>query len=149
MPAVDANVIPGENTLLQVEIGSTFVTIAEVTEIDGPEVLVEAIDSTAINTGLIISRPSKFPEPDKLTLKIWFDPNDTNTQILFVQDTTTPGTIQSYKLEFNDTKTTHATATFHGFTTSFKLNGMKAKSNLGADVEIKLRDLPVYAAGTP
>jgi hypothetical protein len=148
MPAVDANVIPGENTLLQVQIAATFTTIAQVTEIEGPEVLVEAIDSTAINTGLIITRPSRFPEPDTITLKIWFDPNDTNTQILFIQDTTAPGTIQSYKLQFNDGQTTKASAAFSGFTTSFKLNGMKVKSNLGADVEIKLRDLPVYTAGS-
>ena len=90
MPTVDAQVTPGEGTILSVEIATTMTPVAQVTEIDGPEVMVEAIDSTAMTTGLIISRPSLFPEPDKLTLKIWFDPSDTATHALFVTDYTTP-----------------------------------------------------------
>jgi hypothetical protein len=148
MPTVDALVIPGEGTILSVEIATTMTPVAQVTEIDGPEVMVEAIDSTAMTTGLIISRPSLFPEPDKLTLKIWFDPSDTATHKLFITDATAPGAIESYELKFNDTNTTPAKCTFHGFLTSFKLNGMKVKSNLGADIELKLTDLPVFTAGS-
>jgi hypothetical protein len=140
---------PGEGTLLQVSISSTFTTVAEVVEIDGPGVMVEAIDSTILTGPLIISRPSRFPEPDKLTVKIYFDPNDTITQALFVTDISTPKAIQAYKIVFNDQNTTHAIATFSGYITSFKLNGLKVKSNLGADVELQLTTLITFTAGTP
>ncbi len=148
MPTVDAVVIPGEGTILSVEIATTMTPIAQVVEIDGPEILVEAVDSTAMTTGLIITRPSLFPEPDKITMKVFFDPNDTATHELFVTDFTTPRTIRSYELAFNDSNTTHAKAAFHGFLTSFKLNNMKVKSNLGADIELKLTDLPVFTPGS-
>jgi hypothetical protein len=133
---------PGEGTLLQVSISS-------VVEIDGPGVMVEAIDKTTLAGPLIITRPSLFPEPDKLTLKLFFDPNDTVTQQLFVTDISTPKAVQAYKLVFNDQNTTHAIATFSGFIVSFKLNGLKVKSNLGADIEIQQTTLITFTAGTP
>lgn len=149
MPTVDDGVVvPGEGTILSVMVATTMTPVAEVTEIDGPEILVEAVDSTAMGTGLIITRPSLFPEPDKLTAKIWFNPSDVATHKLFVTDITTPGTIESWEIQFNDSNTTHAKAAFHGFLTSFKMNGAKVKSNIGADIEIKLTDIPVFTAGS-
>jgi len=151
MPTITPPTTAGEGTVLKVESDTTpgtFSTIAQVTEIDGPEVLVEAIDNTAMESGLITTRPSYFPEPDKLSLKVWFDPNDTDTHKNFVTDYTQPRTVRNYQLEFNDDNTTHAHATFHAYQTSFKLTGMKVKSNLEADVELKLTDLPVFTPGT-
>jgi hypothetical protein len=148
MPVVTPAIMPGEGTVLSVMIASTVTPIAQVYEIDGPEVLVEAIDTTDLTHGLIISRPSLFPEPDTVSLKVWFDPNDASTQKMFVTDVTTPGAIQAYTLQFNDKGTTHAKATFSGFTTSFKLNGAKVKSNIGADIEIKCTSLIVFTPGT-
>jgi hypothetical protein len=149
MPVVEAVAQPGEGTLLMVKIATVFTQCAQIVEIDGPEILVEAIDKTVLNSGLIISRPSLFPEPDKVTLKALFDPNDTDTQLLFVTDFTTPKLVRDYKIVFNDTNTTHATSTFSGFLTSFKLNGMKVKSNIGADIELKLTTIPIFTPGTP
>lgn len=151
MPAVIAQVQPGETTKLQVEdpaTPGTFIDVAEVTEIDGPEVLIEAVDATALNSGIVKTRPSYFPEPGKLTLKIWYDPQDTSSQPLFIVDFTTPHTIRSYKLQFNNETGTYATGAFHAFQTSFKLTGMKVKSNLEADIELQLVDLPVFTVGT-
>jgi hypothetical protein len=139
---------PGEGTVLAVSISASFVTIAEVVEIDGPGVMVEAIDNTILAGPLIISRPSLFPEPDKLTVKVFFDPNDTITQALFVTDISTPKAIEAYKITFNDQHVTHSFCTFSGFITSFKLNGMKVKSNLGADVEIQLTTLISFTVGS-
>lgn len=143
-----ANVIPGEGSYLQVAISSTQTTIAQIYEVDGPEILVEAIDKTALNSGLIITRPSKFPEPDKVSFKIWYDPNDTVTQELITTDIQAPGTIEAFQIVFNDSHGTHAMATFSGFFTSFKLNGMKVKSNIGADVEIKLTTILTITVGS-
>jgi hypothetical protein len=148
MTVVEASVQPGEGTLLQVSISASFVTVAQVYEVDGPTMLVEAIDRTALNTGLILKRPSKFPEPDKVSLKVWFDPSDNHTQLLFTGDANVPGTIEIYQLKINDQYTTHALIGFSAFLTSFKLNGMKVKSNLGADIELQLTSLIDFTPGT-
>jgi len=146
---VDASVQPGEGTLLQVSISSTFVTVAQVYEIDGPEEMVEAIDKTALNSGLIITRPSKFPEPGKLNLKIYYDPADTHTQQLFTNDITTPSNVQAYKISVNDQYMTHSTVGFSGFITSFKITGIKPKSsNLSADVEIQTTTVLTITPGS-
>jgi len=139
---------PGEGTILAVSISSTMTPIAQVVEIDGPAILVEAIDNSTVNGTLITTRPSRQAEPDKLTLKIWYDPNDTVTQALFYTDIATPKTVEAYQLTFNDQHATHAIATFSGFITSFKLNGMKTKSNLGADIELKLTTLLTITVGS-
>jgi hypothetical protein len=139
---------PGEGTLLQVKISTTFTTIAEVYDVDGPAVMVEAIDNSTVAGILITKRPSRQPEPDKMTVKVWFDPSDTITQALIVTDISAPATIELFQITFNDQYTTHALANFSGFFTSFKLNGMKNKSNLGADVEIQLTTLIVFTPGT-
>lgn len=148
MTVVEASVQAGEGTHLAIHIASAFVDVAQCYEIDGPEVLVEAIDKTALTSTLIITRPSKQPEPGKVTFKLWFDPSDTDTQQLLYSRATTPGTVDQFQLTFNDQYTTHALGTFHGFVTSFKMNGMKMKSNLGADLEVQMTDLPAFTGGT-
>lgn len=149
MPVTDASVQPGEGTLLMVKISAAYVKVAQVFEVDGPEWLVEAIDRTALDTGFILTRPSKFPEPGKISLKVWYDPNDTNTQAMFVTDATTPGAVQDYQLQVNDDNTTHATVGFSAFLTSFKITGVKPKSsNLEADIELQCTTLPVVTPGT-
>jgi hypothetical protein len=143
MPSVTDEVIPGEGTILSVQAGGSggsYTPIALVTEIDGPEVMVEAIDATSMETGLIITRPSRFPEPDKLTMKVWFN---ASSHAGLITDMTTPGPINGYQLTFNDSAS--STCTFTGFQTSFKLTGMKVKSNVEADVEIKLTSIPVFS----
>ena len=121
MTVVNAAVQPGEGTVLQVSISSTMTTVAQVYEIDGPEQLVETIDVTALSTGLILTRPSKFPEPGKVSIKVYYDPHDNNTQGLIVSDVQTPGLSRSWQIQVNDQHTTHATVAFTGFVTSFNV----------------------------
>jgi hypothetical protein len=149
MTVENANVLPGEGTLFQVEIASTYTTVAQVIEVTGPETMVAAIDKTVLTSTLIITRPSKLPNPDKCSLKIYFDGNDNNTQILITGDVTTPGTIRNFKIVFVDGDTTPQCVTFSGYFTSFKLNGLKVEENVGADVEIKPTTVFTFVPGTP
>lgn len=149
MTVVNASVQPGEGTVLQVTIATVLTPVAQCYEIDGPEQLVEAIDKTALNSGLIITRPSKFPEPGKLSIKIWYDPNDNVAQGLFVADITAPGTVEAFVIVVNDQHVTHSTIGFSGFLTSFKPTGMKPKSsNLSAEIEIQLTTILTIVAGS-
>jgi hypothetical protein len=148
MPAIVPSVQPGEGTKLEVMLATVLTPVAQVYEIDGPETLVEAIDISDLTKGIIVTRPSLFPEPDTVSIKVWFDPNDIATHKLFVTDVTTPGAVEAWTITFNDGNATHATATFSGFITSFKLNGAKLKSNIGADIEIKCTTLIVFNPGT-
>jgi hypothetical protein len=59
-----------------------------------------------------------------------------------------PGPIDDFMIVFNDDFTTHATAAFSGFYTSFKMNGMKNQENLGADLEIKVTTAVVITPGS-
>jgi hypothetical protein len=149
-----AYVQPGEGATLSV--GSTPAVVAGIVEIDGPAINVEAIDATVLAGPLILTRPSRFPEPDKLTLKIFFDPGDTVGQKLFITDVQLPGVAgalpllgsETWAIQFNDQHTTHGSCGFTGFVTKFGLNGMKKGSNLGADVEIQLTSLLTFTAGS-
>ena len=145
-----ANTIPGEGTIFQVKVSTVYTTIAQVTEVDGPEMLVAAIDKTNLLSALKLSRGSKLPDPSKVSIKILFDVNDTVSQNLIWGDlNSTPGTSRDFKIIFNDGDTTPSSATFSGFFTSGKLNGIKVEENLGMDVEMKPTTIITFTAGTP
>jgi hypothetical protein len=119
-------------------IAGTFVGVGNVYEIDGPGMKITVVDTTHLCSAIMTSRPGRIPDPDVISVKLWFDPNDTAMHGLILDRCQTPGPIDDFMIIFNDDFTTHATAAFSGFFTSFTFNGMKVNENLGADLEIKV-----------
>lgn len=138
---------PGEGTQFQVKIAGTFTTVGEVHEVTGPNVTVKAIPNACLTSTAMTTRPSKLPTPEKCTIKLWFDPNDTTGQGIFTGDVVTPGTIRDFKVIFVTGDVVPGNSTFSGFVTDFKPNGMKNEENVGADVDIQLTTVVTYTAG--
>jgi hypothetical protein len=142
-----ADTVPGEGTLLQIKIASVFTTIGNRVSIGGPASEVNAVDKTNLDSTLREYRPSQIPEAGRLSLSVFYDPNDSTHQIL-PSRVKTPGTIDDFKLIFNDGMGTPANETFSGFVTKFEKNGMEVDGNLGADVEIQLTTLVTSTEGS-
>jgi hypothetical protein len=141
---------PGEGTILMLKIASTFTEIAEVHEIDGPEMTVAAIAKTALTSPHKRYRSSRQPDPGTISLKLYFDPNDTtDVHQLLYSKVAQPNTVNDdFKLVFVDDMTVPAHALFSGFFTKFKLTGMTTEdANLEAECEIQLDSLPVFTEG--
>ncbi len=132
------NILPGEGTLLKMSLASTMTTIGQVTKIDGPEVMINAIPTAHLTSTVMITRPSKLPTPKSLTFTIWYDPNDTTMHKLIADRVKTPGTIDDFEIWFVDGNTTKAKAGFSGFFTKVKPGGMEDEQNISADCEVQL-----------
>ncbi len=141
-------IVAGEGTKLEMKITTTFVEIGLVYEIDGPGVKVTVVPTDHLTSTVMTTRPGKIPDPDTASIKIWMDPSDTAMHQVLIDRCNAPGTIDDFQITFNDDNTTHAKATFSGFFTGFKFNGMKNQENVGADLEIKLTTIVELTAGS-
>lgn len=139
---------PGEGVILQISIATVFTELALVTEFDGPAVMVAPVETTHLTSATHTYRPSKIPNPDKITGKMLFDPNDVSTQQLIVTRMTTSGLVDSFKIVFNDILTTHGTCAFSGFFTKLALTGIKVEENVEADFEIQITSALTFVAGS-
>lgn len=143
-----SNTIAGEGTLLQFK-NSTFVTVGRVEEIDGPEGKVTSVKKTHTASTIQEYRPGKKPDMGTLTFKFQLDPADTVHAILKGR-VDTPGTVDDWKLIYNDGQTTPASSTFSGFVTKYKQTGMGAdEKNLMGELEVQLTTVTTFVAGTP
>jgi antitoxin (DNA-binding transcriptional repressor) of toxin-antitoxin stability system len=137
MPAVTVTgnaVWPGEGTVLTMD----GAPVAMVVEIDGPDITVAACDDSNLTRALRVCRPSRLPAPGRMTLRVWYDPNDTAGNSLFTRDSSKPGPVRQYQLILtNPALAVTATAPFSAFVTSFRLTGARLKSNIGADIELQ------------
>lgn len=148
MPS-DSTPLAGEGVKLQISIASTFTDIANIVEIDGPELTVNAVKRTSMTDAYHKTRPSTKPELGKVTLKIQLTPNDTTTHSLLLGRAATPGTVDDWKIVFPDGQVVPAHVTFSGFVSKVKSTGMKAESEeqVTGEFEIQLTSVPVYTAG--
>lgn len=142
------NALPGEGTSLKIAIATVMTQIGLVTEIDGPSFDVAAVPTTHMLSPLHTNRPSQLPKPDKCSFKLWFDPNDATVQTLFIDRITNPGTVDDFRIDFNDGNTTRSNCTFSAFVTKFKIAGIKVEENISADIELMLTTIPVFTPGT-
>lgn len=146
-----SKILPGEGTTLQIKVAATFVTIGGVTEIDGPEVTLAAIKSTILNANRHGYRRSRLPDFGKLSIKGFFDPNDSaDVHQLLYSKLATPATDDvddQWKLVFNDGQVVPAHATFDGFLTKFKLSNEKIEENLMFESEIQVNTAFVFTEG--
>ncbi len=131
----------GQGTILKMTISASLTAIAQVTEIEGPEVTVPAIDKTNLSDVYKRWRPG-LPEPGKVSFKIQFDPADTTHQALSTAANTFPQPIVAWTITYN-TQSGTAHDSFTGFVSSYKKTGMNQEDNLTGELEIQMDSLPV------
>jgi hypothetical protein len=142
--------VPGEGTLLQhgTSGGSpTYTTITRRTVIDGPEMAIAAIEDTDLDASAHTYRPSQIQEGGTISLKIYYNPDDT-THLLLVGFMTPPTAIQNWRIVIPNDGTHKTNVVFTGIMTKFKVTGMEIEKNVEAEVEIKVSGLVAITAGS-
>jgi hypothetical protein len=131
--------IISKGTLLQVEdttTPGTYITIAFRTKIDGPEIKVDSVDETHLDSAMMESRPSDFADPGEISFTVNYDPAEA-THITLEDLARTPETV-NWRLVYNNKTNTRPHRQFAGYVTSFKPTGFEVGSRPTADLTIKL-----------
>jgi hypothetical protein len=141
--------LPGEGTLLQMKVSTTYTTIANVDEVDGFEISADAIDKFGLGDVLKKRRKSLMIDPGELSLKMRVDPNLALHQSIYDKTIASdPAADDDFKIIFKDGNTTPAFVTFTGFFTKYKLTGMKEGENVVVESTIQVNSVPDFTDGT-
>ena len=148
MPTVQ--VLPGEGTTLSfapitysggVPTVGTYGKVSNRTTIAGPDIGVNSVEKTTLDSTFHEYRPSQLPEPGEASLTIYFDPVAHSALLAMVLPQTTQGAnVVSWKLEFAPpvgSSTSAGSLTATGFINKFAVKGMEIDNNLSADITIK------------
>jgi hypothetical protein len=139
--------IPNEGTVLAISIASVFTDIGQVEEIGSFGVEVAEVETTHLTTTTHTYRPSRKPNPVKFTFTYQCTPSHTATHGLIQNRLNTPGTIDQFKVTFQDSFTTHGFVTFSGFFTRNATTGITDEENLTYEAEVQMTTIPTYTAG--
>jgi hypothetical protein len=126
----------GQGTILKMTISSTLTAIAQVLEIEGPEVDVGSKETTNLGNTVKTFR-AQLPDAGTVSLSIQYDPADTTHTALTTAVMSWPQAAVTWNIQFNTTAGTDK-AVFTAFLTKFKPKGMNSEDNLEADIELKL-----------
>jgi hypothetical protein len=121
----------GQGTILK----NASAAIAQVLEVDGPDVTVPAVDSSNLSSVVRAYRPG-LPDSGKLTFTIQYDPAGATHTALTTAISAFPQALVVWTLLFNTVGGADSAA-FSGFLTKFHPKGMNQDDNLEADVEIQ------------
>lgn len=132
--------IKGAGTLFQARISGTYTTIGQRTSISGPELSISTLEVTDLDSLAREYRPL-LPDSGKITMKAWYDPNDSTMTTL--QGWVLAPAVQQWKLVFNSSPARNAT--FDGFLTKFNLSGMEVDGYVEVDIEIQITGNVVFA----
>lgn len=143
-----ASVRPGEGTLLQLQISTTYTNIGRVLSVGGPKPKVPSIDTTVLTSTRREKRPSQIPDSGQCTVRIQYDPNDATVhQLLLTQ--MEAGTVSSWKVVYNTANTTtNANEVFSAFITDFTGNDKEVDTNVEADLTLEITGAITRTAGT-
>jgi len=131
----------GQGTVFKMTISSTLTAIAQVLDIDGPEVSVGVKDKT--NLGDTSKRKrAQLPDSGSVSLSIQYDPADTTHTFLTTTVNTWPQVNNACEIDFN-TSGSHK-ASFNAFIKKFKPKGMNEEDNLEADIELEIDGLVTW-----
>jgi hypothetical protein len=125
----------GLGTILQAKISGTFTTIGQRMEIDGPDNSVGTKETTDLDS-LAVERRATLPDGGELSIKVWFDPNDSTHATLAGWVSSPPAVTPSWKLIFPTTPT--KSYPFDGVLTGFKPGGMTPDGYITADLKIAI-----------
>jgi|SRR6516162_6489662 len=125
----------GQGTILKMTI-TTLTAIAQVVEIDGPDITVPSIDKT--NLADVIHRyRAGLPDSGKVTATIQYDPADATHVALTTAANQWPQAPVVWNQVFNTTGGPHMMA-YTAFLTKFHPKGMNSDDNLEADIEMQI-----------
>ncbi|WP_013627815.1 phage tail tube protein [Rubinisphaera brasiliensis] len=124
--------IPGEGTILKVDVSDTLTAIANVINVSGPDSSVPEVENTTISANSKQYRPGKIPEAGTIDCSIYFDPADSGHQALLTL-AKTPATV-SWQVTWSD----GSTLDWEGFLTSISFSGMEDESDLMADFSVRI-----------
>ena len=139
--------LPGLGTLLKLKIAGTFTTIGQRVSIEGPDAELGIRDTTHLDSQYKGKRPT-LPDLGKISLKVFYDPNDTTHQTARAKVFTPPSTPDLFQLAYADGLGTNAIDAFSGYIKKWTPNGMEVEETLGADVEIEITDAYTFTAGS-
>ena len=132
----------GQGTKLSATIAGTLTEIAQVTEIDGPEVTVGTTETTNL-ASVYKSWRAQLPDGGTVSFTIQYDPSGaTHTQIAnWVNGW--PQSLVPWQILFPTVAGTDK-VTFSAFVTKFKTKGMNENDNLEAECELKISGPTVW-----
>ena len=132
--------IKSKGTVLQLDIASTYTTIAQVTNVTAPDAEVETFDATHLGSGTGREKePTGFVEGGTVSLSLFFDPVETTHQAL--TDLITTPAVSDWKIIWSDSGSTEWD--FSGVLKSFTPTAELA-DGLKADVSIELDGIVSY-----
>lgn len=138
----------GLMTSLAIKVSSTFVTVAELADVEGPDIKVNVRQPNRLNSLTVTKRPTQV-DLGKYKFTINYDQGDTTHLLIknlaLVPPTTGPS---EFKVTYNDNNTTHAFDDFKGYVVSWKEKGKNEKDTVQAEVEIDVTDLYTVDPGT-
>lgn len=136
------SITQAKGTLLQHGVAGTpivYTTIANRVSIDGPEMTVEEIDATDLDSLAMETEPG-LPDPGSISMTINYKPTDTTHKLLY--DLVFTPTVELWQLVFKDgTK-----YPFSGWLSKFAPGGVEVNGKLTAEIEIRVTGViePVY-----
>lgn len=131
-----------KGTLLQHGVAGTpvtYTTIANRVSIDGPEITIEEIDATDLDSEVMETEPG-LPDPGSISMTINYRPTDATHQLLY--DLAFTPTVELWQLVFKDgTK-----YPFSGWLSKFSPGGAEVNGKITAEIEIRVTGViePVY-----
>ena len=132
--------IAAKGTHIQKSISAVFTTIAQVTNISGPDAEVQTGDVTSLDGGVGMEFASTgYVNGGTVSFTLWLDPVASTLQAI-TDDITTPAS-GSWKIKFSDSATTEWA--FSGFVTKCSPTA-EVNGHLTCDCEIKLTGIPTY-----
>lgn len=133
-----------KGTTLQLSIGGVFTTVAQMVDIDGPEMSVGTVSTVNLNSVAQTKRPT-LPDGGTVSGTLQYDPEDPTHTALF--NLIWASDVESWKLNYPDgPQSTHA---FDGILTKLKPTGMENEELLEAEFEITVTGVVVMTAANP
>jgi hypothetical protein len=139
-----ADIIGFGTTLGYSVAGTTYTTIAKVTELDRPKQTVsDAKNSHLTSTGATHTYLPGMIEPGEVACKIIYDKTLENTLLGFFQARTT----LFWKITMPDGTTTGSTYVFNGFIKEFG-GSVPMEETVQTEIKIKVTGVTTFTAGT-
>lgn len=131
-------ITPGQGTLLKATISASLTAIAQVTEIKGPGMERDSIETTNLTSTAKRFRAGLL-DGGEITYTIQYDPADSTHAAIWTA--LGSGATEAWTLTLADAG--GAVFAFNAFITKFEPDGMQTDENVTAELTLKLDGIPV------
>lgn len=139
------NFLTGETTKLYVGDGAgteVFTALAQVIDIDCPELSRETVKRSTLGAGVHRMRASKKINANTATFTVLWDPANAQHTALITDVNSANGAPRNWRIGFDNGEATNWPGfAFRGFVQSVKPNGAEEDQNMSLDVTIQLDGL--------